>query len=244
MLSHRRSKPPPPGAADFALGPLLHLDVTSQHPRGVYNVSFSYVLFILLYRQWVYDYVTSEELVMWRIKAKIDKLAQNRSPASLDEAIQQGDFDALLCRYPVEVSRLIRINEASNDVIGSGYSYDYDDFKSYFNSGVFHEMWSERFRDWITLIELQQAEGWTGYQRTFHFTGGFALLEEIEHVLRDNLAIWKVWDCRALIESLMARKGALFHFYNTVRKRPDYNHKKFDYDPDHTIQSKHAPSAS
>ncbi|KUL85214.1 hypothetical protein ZTR_08968 [Talaromyces verruculosus] len=196
--------------------------------------------------QWVYDYVTSEELGMRRIEAKIDKLAQNRSPASLDEAIQQGDFDALLCRYPVEVCRLIQINEASDDfsmnVIGCGYAYD--DFESHFNSGVFHERWSQRFCDWITLIDLQQAEGWAGYQKTFHFTGGFALLEEIEHVLRDNLAIWKVWDCRALIESLVARKGALFHFYNTVRKRIDYDHKNFDYDSNHTIQSKHAPSDS
>ncbi|KAF3402317.1 hypothetical protein DPV78_004548 [Talaromyces pinophilus] len=197
--------------------------------------------------QWVYDYVTSEESVMRCIEAQIDKLAQNRSPAILDEAIQQGDFDALLCRYPVEVCRLIQINEASSDfslnVIGSGLDYDYGDFKTCFNCGVFNERWSQRFCNWITQIELQQAEGWRGYQKTFHFTGGFALLEEIEHVLRDNLAIWKVWDCRALRESLVARKGALFHFYNTVRKRNDYNHNKFDYDPDHTIQSKHAPSA-
>jgi hypothetical protein len=200
--------------------------------------------------QWVYDYVTSEERVMWRIEAKIDKLAQNRSPRSLDEAIQQGDFDALLCRYPAEVCRLIQINEASNDfsmdVMGTSLDIfcKYDDFESSFNSGEFHKDWSARFRDWITLMNLQQAEGWTGYQKTFHFTGGFALLEEIERVLTDNLAIWKVWDCRVLREYLMARKDALFHFYNTVQKRHDYNHKNFDYDPNHTIQSMHAPSAS
>lgn len=198
--------------------------------------------------QWVYDYLISEETVMLRIKTKIYTLAQNRSPTSLDEAIQQGDFDALLCRYPVEVCRLIQINQASNyfsqNAIGIGQASEYDDLKFYFTDGLFYERWSEKFRDWITLIELQQAEGWTGYQKAFHFSGGFALLEEIEHVLRDNLAIWKVWDCRALIESLMARKGALFHFYDTVRKRIDYNHKIFDYDPDVTIQSKHAPSAS
>ncbi|KAF4991225.1 hypothetical protein F66182_16576, partial [Fusarium sp. NRRL 66182] len=129
--------------------------------------------------QWVYDYLISEETVMWRIKIKIYTLAQNRSPTSLDEAIQQGDFDALLCRYPVE------------NAIGIRQASEYDDLKSYFTDGLFYERWSEKFRDWITLIELQQAEGWTGYQKAFHFSGGFALLEEIEHVLRDNLAIWK-----------------------------------------------------
>lgn len=198
--------------------------------------------------QWVFDYVRLEETVIRRIKAKTKELAQGRSPRSLDDAIQKGDFGALLCRYPAEVGRLIQINEASYHfsvkVIGRGYSYDYDNLERCFHSITFHETWSDEFRNWMTLIELQQAEGWIGYQKTFHFTGGFALLEEIESVLGDNLAIWEVWDSRAVRESLMAKKAALFNFYDTVQKRNDYNHKKFGYGSKYTIQSMHTQSAS
>lgn len=200
--------------------------------------------------KWVFNYVRGEERVTWRVKASIPHLAQDRSPKDLDEAIRGGDFDALLCRHPTEVCRLITINEASNKFskeIGvafrSLFSDDYNGLKSVFNLSLPHDAWSENFCDWITLITLQQNEGWVGYQKTFYHTGGFALLEEIESVLRENLEIWKVWDCHELRENLISRKGALFHFLDTVQKRKDYPHEKFLYDPNQTIQSMHATSS-
>lgn len=193
--------------------------------------------------KWVINYVKDEERLTNLAQSGVGERIrhfQGCTPDALDEAIQGGDFYALLYRYPTEVVRVAQINSASS-------SFDYAPFAVRFDTGCelehkfkylsFPEKWSERFCDWLTLIELRQDGGWAEYQKTFHATGGFALLEEIESVLSADLSIWKVWDCDKLRHSLMARRGALFHFYDTVRKRSDYNSDLFKYDPAHTIQS-------
>lgn len=184
---------------------------------------------------------------MWRVRNRIRELAQDRSPEGFDEAIRGSDFDALLYRHPAEVCRLIQINEASNqfsrEVAVGTRSYEFGDLKAAFNLSVRHEAWSEKFCDQITLIEVKQTEGWDGYTKAFYHTGGFALLEEIESVLRENLEIWKVWDCHELRENLIGGRNALSHFFDTVLKRKDYKDEEFVYDRNQTIQSMHATSS-